>query len=109
MSCIFQITSPPTLYTSSHLLLPPTLPPTLPSQFRVEFELGTSGLTYTPGDALGIYPRNCPAAVDELLQVTGVSGDVQVPAPAWAYPGADGAVGREVSLREALITYYDLR
>ena len=27
---------------------------------RVEIELGKSGLAYSPGDALGIYPRNCP-------------------------------------------------
>ena len=27
---------------------------------RVELDLGDSGLQYTPGDALGIYPTNCP-------------------------------------------------
>lgn len=27
--------------------------------FRVEFDLGESGLTYLPGDAVGIYPSNC--------------------------------------------------
>ena len=27
---------------------------------RVEIDLGDSGLRYEPGDALGIYPRNCP-------------------------------------------------
>ncbi len=27
---------------------------------RVEIDLGKSGLAYSPGDALGIYPRNCP-------------------------------------------------
>lgn len=26
----------------------------------VEIDLGESGLRYEPGDALGIYPRNCP-------------------------------------------------
>ena len=26
---------------------------------RVEIDLGDSGLTYTPGDALGIIPLNC--------------------------------------------------
>lgn len=82
----------------------------------MEFDLGDSGLTYTPGDALGIYPRNCPDAVDELLQVMGISGDVQVPVPSWCYPGADGsypgADGSSLSdmpLRDALITCYDLR
>ena len=27
---------------------------------RVEIDVGDSGLAYNPGDALGIYPRNCP-------------------------------------------------
>lgn len=27
---------------------------------RVEVDLGDSGLQYTPGDALGVYPLNCP-------------------------------------------------
>ena len=27
---------------------------------RVELDLGDSGLQYIPGDALGIYPTNCP-------------------------------------------------
>ena len=35
---------------------------------RVEIDLGDSGLRYEPGDALGIYPRNCPEA--SLLQTT---------------------------------------
>ena len=26
---------------------------------RVEIDLGESGLLYTPGDALGVYPLNC--------------------------------------------------
>jgi sulfite reductase alpha subunit-like flavoprotein len=27
---------------------------------RVEIDLGDSGLEYTPGDALGVWPHNCP-------------------------------------------------
>ena len=27
---------------------------------RVEIDLGDSGLQYTPGDALGVWPSNCP-------------------------------------------------
>ena len=33
---------------------------------RVEIELGDSGLRYEPGDALGIYPRNCPEVTTPL-------------------------------------------
>ena len=29
---------------------------------RAELDLGDSGLAYTPGDALGIFPLNCPQA-----------------------------------------------
>lgn len=29
---------------------------------RVELDLGNSGLTYSPGDALGVYPTNDPKA-----------------------------------------------
>ena len=28
--------------------------------YRVEVDLGESGLEYAPGDALGIYPQNAP-------------------------------------------------
>ena len=32
---------------------------------RVELDLGDSGLTYQPGDALGIYPCNSPKVTEE--------------------------------------------
>ncbi|MEN8259999.1 MAG: assimilatory sulfite reductase (NADPH) flavoprotein subunit [Pseudomonadota bacterium] len=34
---------------------------------HIEIDLGDSGLTYEPGDALGVYPLNNPAYVEELL------------------------------------------
>ena len=34
---------------------------------RVEIELGESGLHYEPGDALGIYPQNCPEVTSCLM------------------------------------------
>jgi sulfite reductase (NADPH) flavoprotein alpha-component len=34
-----------------------------------------NGLAYQPGDSLDLYPENDPAEVDELLAVTGLSGD----------------------------------
>jgi sulfite reductase (NADPH) flavoprotein alpha-component len=46
--------------------------------FHVEFSLEGSGMTYLPGDVVGIYPHNCPEVVDDLLQVTGFSGDETV-------------------------------
>lgn len=42
---------------------------------HVEILLGDSGLSYEAGDALGVLPRNCPALVEELLSLLGLSGD----------------------------------
>jgi sulfite reductase (NADPH) flavoprotein alpha-component len=42
---------------------------------HVELSLEDSGLTYEPGDALGIVPRNDPALVEALLDRLGLSND----------------------------------
>jgi sulfite reductase (NADPH) flavoprotein alpha-component len=65
---------------------------------HVEFDLAGSGLTYEAGDALGVFPHNCPALVAELLTTLGCDGEEAVPAP-------DGAT---TSLRRALTELYDL-
>jgi sulfite reductase (NADPH) flavoprotein alpha-component len=41
---------------------------------HIEFALEGSGLSYEPGDALGILPRNDPALVEELLERCGFTG-----------------------------------
>ncbi len=43
--------------------------------WHLEFSLDGSGLTYEPGDALGVFPQNCPQYVGEMLRVTGLEGD----------------------------------
>ncbi|MGE7991456.1 molybdopterin-dependent oxidoreductase [Pseudomonas sp. NPDC089554] len=48
---------------------------------QVVFDLSGSGLTYQPGDALGVWPRNCPALVRELLELMGFDGQVVVEPP----------------------------
>ena len=65
---------------------------------HVEFELGTSGLVYEAGDALGVYAHNCPDLVQDVLLALGCDGEEAVPTP-------DGAT---TSLRHALTEYYDL-
>ena len=45
---------------------------------QLVFDLRGSGLSYQPGDALGVWPRNCPALVDELLALMALDGQVQV-------------------------------
>jgi len=43
-----------------------------------EISLETSGLQYEAGDALGVYPANCPELVEELLLALKCSGDESV-------------------------------
>jgi len=65
---------------------------------HLSFSLEGSGLSYEPGDALGVFPANCPELVDELLRATGFDGEAGVP----------GADGREIPLRRALLRDYDI-
>ena len=43
--------------------------------FHVELGLEGSGLTYLPGDALGVMPENDPALVDAVLGAVSLGGD----------------------------------
>jgi sulfite reductase (NADPH) flavoprotein alpha-component len=45
---------------------------------HVELDLAGSGLSYEPGDALGIAASNDPAVVAQLLEATGLSADAPV-------------------------------
>jgi sulfite reductase (NADPH) flavoprotein alpha-component len=45
---------------------------------HVELDLGGSGLSYEPGDALGIVPFNDAQVVEQLLEATGLAGDEEV-------------------------------
>lgn len=65
---------------------------------HLELSLEGSGLTYEPGDALGIYPENHPQLVEELIEAAGWRSDELVPA------GKDG----ELPLREALSRHYEI-
>jgi sulfite reductase (NADPH) flavoprotein alpha-component len=65
---------------------------------HVEFDLADSGLVYEAGDALGVFPHNCPALVGEVLAALGCDGEEAVPAPG----------GATTSLRHALTELYDL-
>ncbi|HMP72137.1 MAG TPA: assimilatory sulfite reductase (NADPH) flavoprotein subunit [Kiritimatiellia bacterium] len=64
---------------------------------HIELSLENSGLTYEPGDAVGVFPVNCPEVVDRLIGAVGLGagdmvtvGDAQMP------------------LREALLTRYEV-
>ncbi|HVT50878.1 MAG TPA: assimilatory sulfite reductase (NADPH) flavoprotein subunit [Dongiaceae bacterium] len=45
---------------------------------HIEFSLDGSGLSFAPGDALGILPRNDPALVEDILQTLSLSADAPV-------------------------------
>ncbi|WP_116475725.1 assimilatory sulfite reductase (NADPH) flavoprotein subunit [Zobellella maritima] len=64
---------------------------------HIEISLEDSGLSYQPGDALGVWFDNDPALVDALLAQVGVAADTKV------------KVDDEVlDIREALIRHYEL-
>jgi sulfite reductase (NADPH) flavoprotein alpha-component len=63
-----------------------------------EISLQGSGLTYEVGDALGIFPQNDPALVEEMLAALGASGDEEVP----------GELGQPMPLRVALLRNYHI-
>jgi NADPH-dependent sulfite reductase flavoprotein alpha-component len=60
--------------------------------------LDDSGLAYEAGDALGVWPRNCPALIDELLALSGLQGD---------QPVSVGTVG-EMPLSQALTSQFEI-
>jgi sulfite reductase (NADPH) flavoprotein alpha-component len=66
---------------------------------HIEISLEGSGLEYEVGDALGVVPRNCEELVTELIALGGWNESTSVPTPD----------GQTLTLREALLTRYDLR
>jgi sulfite reductase (NADPH) flavoprotein alpha-component len=46
--------------------------------FHLEISLTGSGITYQPGDALGVVPRNSPTYVQELIAAVRLAPDVSV-------------------------------
>ena len=62
-----------------------------------EISLAGSGLAYEVGDALGVFPSNCPQLVGEVLAALGCDGEEAVKT-------ADG----ELPLRLALTQHYDI-
>ncbi|SIO49990.1 sulfite reductase (NADPH) alpha subunit [Burkholderia sp. GAS332] len=59
---------------------------------------GDSGLEYEAGDALGVWPSNCPELVDELISLSGLSADAAV--------NVSGA--GDMPLADALARHYEI-
>jgi sulfite reductase (NADPH) flavoprotein alpha-component len=66
---------------------------------HVALDLQGSGLTYEVGDALGVFPENCPELVHALLEALGAGGDAPV-----MMPDGQSLPAWEALLRERLIT-----
>ena len=46
--------------------------------WHIDLGLGDSGLTYSAGDSLGIFPRNDPALVDAVIAAAGMPADFPI-------------------------------
>ncbi|WP_127530982.1 assimilatory sulfite reductase (NADPH) flavoprotein subunit [Paenibacillus kobensis] len=66
---------------------------------HLEISLEGSGLTYAPGDAVGVYPQNDPSLVEEIIAVLNWNAEEAVPA---------GKAGETASLRTALTHHYEI-
>ncbi len=60
--------------------------------------LAESGLTYEVGDALGVWPSNCPDVVDEVLEAVGIDAEAPIPVKGKG----------DLPAREALINEFEL-
>jgi sulfite reductase (NADPH) flavoprotein alpha-component len=65
---------------------------------HIVFDLKSSGLSYKPGDALGLWPENCTDLVTEILERLHASGAEDVPSPD----------GQATSLYDALCRDYSI-
>ena len=74
---------------------------------HVEFDLTGSDITYTCGDALGIYPLNDSQDVDDLINALNALSVLPVPVPQFSY--SPKPKDENMPLREALTKYYDLK
>jgi sulfite reductase (NADPH) flavoprotein alpha-component len=73
---------------------PVTAPGALREVRHLEIGLPAGGLGYEPGDALGIWPENPPAAVAEIAELVGASPEAAVAHDGRTLPLADW-LGRE--------------
>ena len=77
---------------------------------HIELDLSGSGLTYTPGDALGVWYVNDAALVDEYLKTLSLPGDAPVTVQDTILPLHDALMHRlELTVNSArLIEHYAL-
>ena len=66
---------------------------------HVELSLEESGISYQPGDSLGIFPTNDPKLVDNLIKILGFSPEESV---------TINKQGETLAFREALLSYFEI-
>ncbi|NUU76650.1 assimilatory sulfite reductase (NADPH) flavoprotein subunit [Paenibacillus xylanilyticus] len=66
---------------------------------HIELSLEGSNLDYEPGDSLGVFPENHPRLVDELIAAMDWNADERVTV---------NKSGEQVSVREALLRYFEI-
>lgn len=76
-----RVEQPPT-----RKLFPDPTPLTPPQEtFHLELDLADSGLEYTSGDSLAIYPQNDPLLVSRVIRLLRATGQEQVDVPTHHY------------------------
>jgi sulfite reductase (NADPH) flavoprotein alpha-component len=68
---------------------------------HIEISLADSGLTYQPGDALGVYFHNDPALVSAILAATGIAADATV-----QFDGAEQSISKVLTEQLELTQSY---
>ncbi|GMK44007.1 sulfite reductase [NADPH] flavoprotein alpha-component [Paenibacillus glycanilyticus] len=66
---------------------------------HLELSLEGSGLTYAPGDAVGVYAQNDPALVNDIIALLNWDANEKV---------VTGKAGETSALREALLHHYEI-
>ncbi|MCM3626861.1 assimilatory sulfite reductase (NADPH) flavoprotein subunit [Paenibacillus glycanilyticus] len=66
---------------------------------HLELSLEGSGLTYAPGDAVGVYAKNDPALVENIIALQNWNAEEKV---------VTGKAGETSTLREALLHHYEI-
>ncbi|WNS46838.1 assimilatory sulfite reductase (NADPH) flavoprotein subunit [Paenibacillus sp. MMS20-IR301] len=66
---------------------------------HLELSLAGSGITFEPGDSLGVYPENHPQLVEDIIAAMGWDAAESVPL---------NKKGEEGSLQEALLRHYEI-
>jgi sulfite reductase (NADPH) flavoprotein alpha-component len=61
---------------------------------HIELSLQGSGLRYEPGDALGVWPRNADALVDDVLNTVRLDGEAPVTAGGDTLPLREWLAGK---------------